>query len=125
MKRIHSLVHYDVPSWNFCNDDRLDGGKLTKHKCRFCVKSGSNYRCLLYDAALTSDGTYVNKVRDCCKAAAGFQSVIEPQPIAPAIPPKKLMEHAIDSYTKYLKDLMAQGYPEALARQYAKDFALK
>ena len=119
MKRIKSTVTYKVPHWNFCNVDRFDiDATPSDQVCQFCIKSKGSQRCALYDQPLMSDGVQIKKLPQCCKATAGFESVIEP-PEAPTIQPKDIIKHAIEIYTKTVKDLVAQGYPQQLAEQLA------
>ena len=127
MKRIKSNVSYIVPNWNYCNSDNLvNGGELTKHTCRFCVKTKAGYTCLLYNESLSTNDEFISKVRACCEASAGYQSVIETdvaQP-GPTIQPKDLMKSTIELYDKTVNDLLSQGYPKNLAQQVAKQFVL-
>jgi hypothetical protein len=119
MKRIHSTVHYDVPSWNFCNSDNLSiDSELTGGMCKFCHKTKDGHKCLLYDEDLSTKGRLVSKTQGCCKTTAGFTSVIDTQP-APTIQPKELMKQTIKLYAKTVNDLMAQGYPKAIAETVA------
>ena len=125
MKRIHSMVHYDVPSWNFCNSDFLTmGSELSGDTCRFCQKTPTGHHCLLYDESLDVNDGLIKKVRACCKATAGFESVIDSPPPAPTLQPKELMKQTIKLYTKTVNDLMAQGYPKAIAETVATKHVL-
>lgn len=124
MKKIKSTVTYVVPHWNFCNSDNLvNGGELTKDTCRFCVKTKAGHQCLLYDESLSVNDGFITKVRACCKATAGYESVIEPQP-GPTVQPKDLMKQTIDLYNKTVNDLMRQGYPKQIADTVAKQYVL-
>lgn len=128
MKSIKSTVHYTVPNWNFCNSDNLSAaGEMTSQLCRFCIKSKAGYRCLLYDESLMTKHELIYKVRACCKATAGFESVIEPpqQEATPVIPPKELMKHTLTTYKKLVNDLVSQGYPRSMAEQAAEKSMLK
>lgn len=118
-------VNYKVPSWNFCNEDRLDGGELTKHNCRFCIKSGGSYRCLLYDKPLYTDGQLIEKTNQCKLACVGVATEVSYEEAAPPVPPKELMKMTIETYTKNLADLLRQGYPRAIAENVAKQLTLK
>lgn len=124
MKLIKSTISYTVPGWNFCNSDHLAGGLLTDNVCRFCIKTKHGYRCALYDEDLSVKGNLISKVRDCCKATAGYASVINEAPPAPTIPPKDLMKQTIELYSKTMNDLIAQGYPRPMAEQAAKKYVL-
>lgn len=125
MKRIQSQVTYTVPAWNFCNNDNLlPGGRLQKDVCRFCIKDKFGHRCLLYDQPLKTDGEFIDKVRACCKATAGFASVIDEAPQVPTIQPKELIKQTIDLYTKTVDELLKQGYPKPLAETVAKKYLL-
>lgn len=125
MKRIQSQVTYTVPNWNFCNNDNLlPGGHLQKDVCRFCVKDNAGHRCVLYDQPLKSDGEFIDKVRACCKATAGFASSIAEAPQAPTIEPRELVKQTIDLYAKTVNDLLKQGYPRQIAETVAKKHLL-
>lgn len=125
MKRIQSQVTYTVPNWNFCNNDNLlPGGSLQKDTCRFCVKGKAGYHCLLYDQPLKSDGEFIDKVRTCCKATAGFASTVDEAPQAPTVEPRELIKQTIDLYAKTVNDLLKQGYPRQIAETVAKKHLL-
>lgn len=124
MKRITSTITYKVPHWNFCNEDNFDyGATLVKATCRFCVKDKHGHKCLLYDKSLSVNNGLISKVPECCKATAGYKSVIEPDEV-PTIEPKDLMKQTIDLYEKTVKDLTAQGYPQPIAAATAKKYVL-
>lgn len=124
MKTIKSTVAYKVPHWNFCNVDRFDiDATPSKQVCQFCIKTKDGYRCALYNQPLVSDGTQIQKVRQCCKATAGYESVIE-HVEAPTIPPKDLMKQTIELYSKTVNDLLGQGYPRQMAELAAKKYVL-
>ena len=125
MKRIQSSVTYTVPNWNFCNNDNLlPGGRLQKDTCRFCIKVKGGYRCMLYDQPLKSDGEFIDKVRECCKATAGFRSEIGEAPQGPTIEPQELIKQTIELYDKTVKELVSQKYPRAIAEIVAKKHLL-
>ena len=125
MKRIKSTVTYKVPSWNFCNSDNLTmSGDVTSQTCRFCIKDKAGAHCLLYDKPLSIMDGLIYKVRDCCKATAGFASVIDEPPPTPTIPPKDIMKQTIELYSKTMNDLIAQGYPRPMAELAAKKYIL-
>jgi len=124
MKTIKSNVTYKVPHWNYCNVDHLDiDATPSKRVCQFCIKERSGYRCALYNQPLMSDGIQIRKLDKCCRATAGFASVIEPEE-APTIPPKDLMKQAIELYNKTVNDLLSQGYPRQMAEAAAKKYVL-
>lgn len=128
MKLIQSKVTYKVPHWNYCNVDVFDiDGTPSKRVCQFCIKTRQGHVCALYDEALSVKGNQISKVRACCKATAGFESVIAPKaeaPVVPTIPPKELMKQAIELYDKTTKELVAQGYQQAIAAAAAKKHIL-
>lgn len=125
MKSIKSNVTYKVPHWNYCNVDRLDmDATPSKQVCQFCIKERGGYRCALYNKPLYGNGTEIQKLPQCCKATAGFASVIEPEE-APTIQPKDLMKAAIELYSKTVNDLISQGYPRQIAEQVAKKHILE
>ena len=70
-----------------------------------------------------SNGSEIRKLDKCCKATAGYTSVIEPDE-PPTIQPKDLMKAAIDLYNKTVNDLISQGYPRQIAETVAKKHVL-
>lgn len=128
MKMIRSKVTYEVPNWNYCNIDTFDiDGTPSKRVCQFCIKTKQGHVCALYNEDLSVQSNKIAKVRACCKATAGFESVIEHKaeaPAVPTIPPKELMKQAIELYDKTTKDLVNQGYPQAMAAAAAKKYIL-
>lgn len=79
---------------------------------------------MLYDESLMADHGQVSKTRQCCRATAGFESVIEEPPQVPTIPPKDLMKQTIELYSKTVNDLLNQGYPRQMAEAAAKKYML-
>lgn len=77
----------------------------------------------MYDKSLSVNDGMISKVRECCKATAGFKSDILPAEV-PTVQPKVLMKQAIDLYEKTVKELMAQGYPQPIAAATAKKYVL-
>ena len=125
MKTVKSTVSYKVPHWNFCNVDKFDiDATPSKQVCQFCIKERGGYRCALYNQPLMSNGNRINKVRECCRATAGFESVIEEPPQAPTINPKDLIEQTIKLYSKTVNDLLSQGYPRQMAEAAAKKYIM-
>ena len=126
MKYIESTITYRVPNWNFCNVDRFDiDATPSKQVCQFCIKTKDGHRCALYDQPLMSDGKQIQKVRQCCKATAGFASVIAPAiEETPTIKPKDLIEATINMYNKTVNELLSQGYPRQMAELAAKKHVL-
>lgn len=116
MRKISSTVTYKVPSWNFCNDDSL----LQSGTCRFCIKEKAGHRCTLYDVQLVVRNGLIEKVPECCRATAGFASTIDEPPPAPTVNPKEIIKQAIDMYSKTVKSLVDQGYPQVMAETIAK-----
>lgn len=127
MQKAKVTINYKVPSWHFCNDDRLDGGELTKHTCRFCIKTGKSYTCVLYDQSLYSDGTLIQKTDGCKRACVGLPTEVTERDTSNSlqVPPKEIMKQTIDTYTKHVKELRAQGYPQAMAETFARKFTLE
>lgn len=124
MKTIKSNVTYKVPHWNFCNVDRFDmDATPSKQLCQFCIKTKTGYKCALYNESLASKEGAVAKTQGCCRATAGFASVIEP-PAPPTINPLDLIKQTIDMYSKTVNDLINQGYPRAMAESAAKQYIL-
>ncbi len=126
MRRVKSKITYSVPSLNFCNSDALTlGGGLSSATCKFCIADKSGVRCVLSEEQLKTQGRLIYKTDECCRASAGFESVIEEQQMqAPTIEPKTLMKQTIELYTKTVSDLVNQGYPRPIAEQAAKKHIL-
>ena len=104
MKRVKTTVNYKVPDWEFCNCSRL--GKPTKDMCRFCVKHGKNYVCVLHNMPLdVVEGILVKKDMACIKATAGFPSEVED---IIQVDPKTVMKMTLQEYRKAYKQLAQQ-----------------
>ena len=125
MQKVKVTVNFKVPSWDFCNDDRLDGGELTKSKCRFCDAERGHYSCRLYGEALWANDGLIQKTHQCKLASIGIATEVEEPAPGPTISPKELMKHTIELYSKTVKDLQSQGYPTPLAEKVAKQHILK
>lgn len=124
LKKVTTTVRYKVPAWCHCNLQGNIFGQPLKEKCRFCVKEKGSYRCALYNEILdTEQGTLVNKTERCIRTTAGYESVVHDDSV-PAVDPKKLVKHAIAEYNKVRKQLISQGYPEAIADKLAQEFLL-
>lgn len=120
MKKVKTTVNYKVPDWGFCNCSRL--GKPTKDMCRFCVKHGKNYVCVLHNMPLEIvEGTLVKKDTACIKATAGFPSEVED---TIQVDPKTVMKMTIQEYRKAYNKLIGQGYPDAMADKLAQQLIL-
>lgn len=128
LKKVTTNVTYKVPVWCHCNLQGNIFGQPSKDKCRFCVKEKGYYRCALYNEVLdTSNGTLINKARACEKATAGFNSVVtdvEEQTQIPPVDPKLIIKTTITEYNKVRKQLISQGYPEAVAEKVASQYIL-
>lgn len=128
MRRIKMTLSYVVPAWNFCN---YDTSNTSKEVCRFCEKTKKGHHCVLYDADLMSDGNLISKVKGCCRATAGYDTVVTyeapqapAQNQAPAVDPKWIMQETLKMYNKSLNDLLAQGYPRPMAEKLAQQYVL-
>lgn len=118
MKKVKTTVTYRVPDGQFCNCSRLG-----KDKCRFCVKHGKSYVCVLHNMPLDiTEGVLVIKDTACIKATAGFSSVVEDSSIQ--VDPKAVMKLTIQEYRKIYKQLLAQGIPEAMADKLAQQMTM-
>ena len=121
MKKVKTTVTYKVPDWEFCNCSRL--GKPTKDMCRFCVKHGKSYVCVLHNMPLDmTEGVLVKKDPACIKATAGFESVVEDTSVQ--VDPKAAMKMTMQEYQKIYKQLLAQGYPDTMANKLAQQMVL-
>lgn len=126
LAKVTTKVTYRVPTWAYCNMQATVLGQPSKEKCRFCVKEKGYHRCALYDEVLsTEEGTLIKKARACQKAMAGFDIEAGPKDeTGPAVDPKKLMKLTITEYNKVRKQLLGQGYPEAIADKLAYDYIM-
>ena len=120
MKKVKTTVTYKVPDWEFCNCSRL--GKPTKAMCRFCVKHGKDYICVLHNMPLDIvEGILVKKDHACIRATAGFTSEVED---TIQVKPKTVMKMTLQEYRKVYKQLIAQGYPDAMADKLAQQMTI-
>ena len=120
MKKVNTTVNYKVPDWEFCNCSRL--GKPTKDMCRFCVKHGKNYVCVLHNMPLeVVEGMLVKKDTACIKDTAGFPSEVED---TIQDDPKIVMKMTIQEYRKAYNKLVGQGYPDDMADKLAQQLIL-
>lgn len=113
MKRIKTTVTYKVPDWEFCNCS-VHG----KDMCRFCVKRGKAYVCVLHNMPLeVTEGVLVKKDYACSRATAGFVSEVED---GVHVDPKAVIKATIDEYKKIYHSLIKQGYSEVIAEKLAQ-----
>ena len=120
MKLVKTTVNYKVPDWEFCNCSRL--GKPTKDMCRFCVKHGKGYVCVLHNMPLAmAEGILVKKDMACIRATAGFTSEVEDDI---QVDPKAVMKMTMQEYQKIYKQLLAQGYTDTMANKLAQQMVL-
>ena len=123
MRKIKLEVKLRVPSWNFCTlDDFTPNGRFSKDVCRFCVKTKNGYHCMLHDEGLAADHSFVHKCPKCIDVTAGFQ--LEEEPVVPPVDPKVVIRETLTEYKKVVAQLMAQGYPPALAETLATKYML-
>lgn len=121
MRKIKSTVTYTVPHWNYCNSDEFaDIMGKSKRLCQFCVKTRTGYTCTLYNQPLSATDGEVHKVRDCCRATAGYTSNIDSTPRETTVDPKDIIAATISLYIDTVESLKSQGYPQQLAEQIAK-----
>lgn len=116
MKCVKTTVTYKVPDWAYCNHSNF--GKPTKDMCRFCVKHGKQYICVLHNMPLeVAEGVLVKKDLSCIRATAGFVSEVED---TVRIDPKDIIKMTMQEYRKIYRQLIAQGYPEGMADKLAQ-----
>lgn len=122
MRKVTLKMPQRLPSWNFCKlDDFTANGRFSKENCKFCVRANGGYRCLLFDANLTSDVDFVHKCPQCIKAAAGFG--VEEAPTV-QVDPKLVMKETLKQYKSVVKQLLSQGYPKEMAETLAEQFVM-
>ena len=129
LKKVTTEITYRIPTGCYCNLNKPGTiNKPTKDMCRFCVKDGKGFRCALYNRTLdVRDTVLALKTRDCEKAMVGYKSIVEDIADAaptPVIDPKKLMKSTIQMYDKVRKQLLSEGYPQAMADKFAQDYVL-
>ncbi len=123
MKSISTTVHYKVPTWDYCNISVL--GKVGKTNCRFCVKHGKGYVCVMYNMPLSmSDGIMIDKEPRCIKATLGIRQEVRDTPERMEVKPKDIMKYTLKEYSKTYKQLIKEGYPEGLAESLAHKHVL-
>lgn len=122
MKQLKTCVTYKVPDWGFCNCSNF--GRPTKDVCRFCVKVGKKHVCVLHNMPLESqEGILIKKDVMCIKATAGFAVEVADEP-AVKVDPKSVMKMTMQEYRKVYKQLVSQGYPDAMADKLAQQYLL-
>ena len=120
MKRVKVTVTYKVPDWEFCHCSSF--GKPTKDVCRFCVKHGKGRVSVLHNMPLDLyEGILIKKDMACVRATAGFTSEVED---TVQVDPKTVMKMTIQEYRKTYKQLIAQGYPDAMADKLAQQMTM-
>lgn len=116
MKRIKTVITYRVPDWCFCNCSNF--GRPTKELCRFCVKHGRDYVCVLHNMPLDiQEGFLVKKDEECVRATAGFKSEV---PDVVQADPKLVMRTTMQEYRKVYRQLIMQGYTDIMADKIAQ-----
>lgn len=78
----------------------------------------------MYEKPLRTDGEFIGKLDECCRATAGYPSVIDEAPPVPTVDPKELMAQTINLYTQTVHELLKQGYPRNIAEIVAKKHLL-
>lgn len=128
LKKVTTNITYRVPAWEYCNLNSHKVGVPSGEKCRFCIKEKGHHRCALYNMVLdTHNGGFVVKTRDCQRAVAGFNSIVEDvanKEDGPIVDPQLLMKTTLNEYIKTKKKLLSQGYPEAIADKVAQQYVL-
>ena len=120
MKRVKTVVTYKVPDWEFCNCSSF--GKPTKGACRFCVKHNKGHVCVLHNMPLDMvEGILIKKDLACVRATAGFTSEVED---TVQVDPKTVLKMTLQEYRKTYKQLIAQGYPDAMADKLAQQMTM-
>lgn len=120
MKRVKTVVTYKVPDWEFCNCSSF--GKPTKDACRFCVKHGKGHVCVMHNMPLDmAEGILIKKDLACVRATAGFTSEVED---TVQVDPKTVLKMTLQEYRKTYKQLIAQGYPDAIADKLAQQMTM-
>ena len=121
MKKVEITVVAKVPSWHFCNNDKIVATLgPSQEKCKFCQKVKGGYKCMLYDEYLSSTPEWVDKSPRCIEATRdGYDVVTDVQPV---VDPKTLIREALKEYNKTIAGLMKQGYPQYLAEQVAMKY---
>lgn len=124
MIKIKAKVEYKVPDWGYCN---LQSGlfRAQKAKCRFCVETKKGvHSCALYNVPLqTEEGYIAVKCPKCVKAGFVHREEIAADESV-QIDPKDIIKATLSEYRKTYKQLLADGYPEAMADTLAQKVLL-
>lgn len=123
MIKIKAKVEYKVPDWGYCNHP---SGlfRVSKDKCRFCIETKKGvHACALYNIPLQTEEGYVAvKCPQCVKAGFVHREEIVDEPVQ--IDPKDIIKATLSEYRKTYKQLLADGYPEAMADTLAQKVLL-
>lgn len=117
----------EVPFWDFCNNDKLSLKPVaTKELCRFCVVDSQGHRrCLLSNEALAEKDGLIYKSPQCIAAShSGFEGTLQEEPQV-HIEPKTIIKETVKAYTKTVKSLLNQGYPQDMAEKLTTEYLLK
>ena len=112
MQTLKISTTVNVPDGNICNF--LDSNfNVSKQKCRFCVTSGSNKHCALFNnTPLLSRGIEVLKCQQCYGKAQPTPDTVQE---GPHIDLKQLVNDLMSEFMKACKQLNNQGFPDNLA----------
>ena len=120
MRKVKLELTAKVPSWDFCNHDKLNVSPVpTKELCQFCKTERGIRVCTVFNEVLGEKGGLIDKTAKCIKLTQSFggqADVAEPLEISP----KDIVREAINLYSKTYNDLLNQGYPRELAEKFAK-----
>ena len=125
MIKIKAKVEYKVPDWGHCN---FSSGfyRVSKEKCRFCIETKKGvHACALYNVPLQTEEGYVAvKCPKCVKAGFVHREEIVDEPEV-KVNPQEIIKLTLSEYRKTYKQLIAEGYPEAMADTLAQKALLK
>lgn len=114
MRKATVKVTHRVPGGLYCNHHMRKSTHLTR--CRFCTDlKKDGFVCVLYNEPLAVEsGVLIQKTSDCL----ALKGTVESDDL-PSIPISEVKSAAIMKYKKIYEQLLAQGFPSALADEYA------
>lgn len=123
MRKVKIEITTKLPSWHFCNSEKVAGLKVSGELCRFCQKTKNGHKCLLYDKWLTSDRGLVDKAPACIKATSNKSAAIVDTEL-PQVDPKYIIKESLKTYKQTVDGLLNQGYPQNLAEDIAMKYVI-
>ena len=127
MKKIKTTVTYKVSDGFYCNlRQEKHKGFPANQRCRFCTQvSKNNFVCVLHNMPLVvEEGCLIRKDKACIRNMAYKSQTVPDVDDTIQVDPKTVMKMTLQEYRKAYKQLIAQGYPDAMADKLAQQMTM-